>query len=112
MVGANTGLMLAWAYTPAGAEEPCYFVDVEKISEETLVQTRDALVSQGWYSDTTDNLEALYSPSCEISQRIERQALLEEVKALRGEVDALRVEVRQLLDVIEGVIDGVASFRL
>ena len=40
-----------------------------KVSEETVVETRDALMSQGWYSDPTDGLEALYSPSC-MSQEV------------------------------------------
>src|SRR5215211_3237106 len=55
LIGAVTGAMLAWSYPPEAQEsETCFFVDLEKLAEESVVATRDALVSQGWYSDPTD----------------------------------------------------------
>jgi len=48
-------------YAPPDA---CFYLPLEGVSEETVVETRQSLVAQGWYSDPTDNLEALYSPSC------------------------------------------------
>jgi len=106
IAGALLGLMLAWSY-PAEAQEQCYFVDMEKISEETVVETATALRSQGWFAITGDG-EILYHPAC-LSQdaAIEQQATLEQLRTLRQEVDQLRMEVRQLLAIIEGVINTV-----
>jgi hypothetical protein len=111
VAGVFVGLALAWSY-PAGAqEEPCYYVDMEKISEETVKETAEELQRQGWYSDPMDRAEALYSPSCLSSEAkaLEQRAMLEQVRALRAEVDQLRTEVRELLSIIEEVVD---TFRL
>ncbi len=46
------------------ADEGCYWLNMEGISEETQEATRNALESRGWYSDPTDSIDALYSPGC------------------------------------------------
>jgi hypothetical protein len=71
VVGAVVGTMLAWSY-PAGAGEQCYWINMEGITEETVKVTAAALQEQGWYSDPTDGLEALYSPSCLSQEGVEQ----------------------------------------
>jgi hypothetical protein len=56
--------MLATSVKAEEASSTCYFLDMEQISDETVEDTRDALVEQGWYADSLDGREALYSPSC------------------------------------------------
>jgi len=88
----------------------CYYLDLTKIAESTVEETREALVSQGWYPDPSDQAETLYSPSCDLGgEHLEQRATLEQLRALRAEVDTLRVEVRQLLAIIEGVINTVGQ---
>jgi hypothetical protein len=117
--GAFVGLSLAWAYPSEAAAEAqedsqgyCYFVDMEKISEETVQDTAASLRSQQWFAIVGDG-EILYHPNClsqDVSEaELEQYALLEQVRALRAEVDALRLEVQQLLSIIEEVVD---TFRL
>jgi len=51
--------------TPESArayDEGCYWLSMERISEETLEPTTNALDSRGWYDDPTDSIDALYSP--------------------------------------------------
>jgi hypothetical protein len=53
--------------TPESArayDEGCYWLSMERISEETLEPTTNALDSRGWYDDPTDSIDALYSPDC------------------------------------------------
>ena len=45
-------------------DEGCYWLSMERISEETLEPTTNALDSRGWYDDPTDSMDALYSPGC------------------------------------------------
>ena len=45
-------------------DEGCYWLSMERISEETLEPTTNALDSRGWYDDPTDSIDALYSPDC------------------------------------------------
>ena len=52
------------------APEGCYYLPLEGVSEETVVETRQSLVAQGWYSDPTDSMEVLYSPSCRVSEQV------------------------------------------
>ena len=58
---------LALIPTPEGAradDEGCYWLNMERISEDTQEATRNALDSRGWYEDPTDSVYALYSPGC------------------------------------------------
>jgi hypothetical protein len=58
---------LAVSYTDASTSEAstgCHWLDMTTITEETVEATRDALMAQGWYSDPTDGMEALWSPEC------------------------------------------------
>ena len=53
--------------TPESArayDEGCYWLNMERISEEMQQATRDGLDSRGWYDDPTDSIDALYSPDC------------------------------------------------
>jgi hypothetical protein len=56
--------VLATSVKAEDASSTCYFLDMEKISDESVEDTRDALLEQGWYADPTDGREALYSPGC------------------------------------------------
>jgi hypothetical protein len=99
--------------TSAKAEDtpsPCYFIDLEKISEESAEDTRESLTAQGWYADSLDGGEFLYSPSCLSQAEHEQRALLEEVRALREEVDALRGEIRELTALVDAVVEWVVEF--
>jgi peptidoglycan hydrolase CwlO-like protein len=96
--------MLATSVKAEDASSTCYFLDMEQISDETVEDTRDALVEQGWYADPTDGKEGLYSPSCLPQGEHEQRALLEELRALREEVDALRQEIRELTASVEAAL--------
>ena len=54
----------AKAESARALHKDCYWLNLERISEETLEPTRDALDSRGWYEDPTDSIDALYSPDC------------------------------------------------
>jgi len=47
------------------------------------------------------------APPASSDEALEQRALLEEVRDLRSEIGQLRMEVRQLLAIIEGVINTV-----
>ena len=58
-------------------EPPCYWLDLESVTEDSIPVTREALVSQGWYPIPGDNRKAIYSPPCRVLEERETRALRE-----------------------------------
>ena len=132
-----TGLMLGWAYgEDAGASEapvqaedgswienpsqyygpaPCRFVDMSKLTEESVEPTRETLFGLGWFSLRGDSGEYIYSPQC-YGGSVTNKAELEEIRQLRKEVDSLRqdmevlrLDVEQLMVMADALVDAAVS---
>jgi hypothetical protein len=61
---ASSLALIATPESARAADEGCYWLNMEGISEDTQEATRNALDSRGWYEDPTDSIYALYSPGC------------------------------------------------